>query len=71
MPDKIEYSLYFEVRMSSEPSDENDFEYDKCPDGMYVKSVKQIGRHNLARGAIPWKEGDELPEDVIRRMRDA
>jgi hypothetical protein len=23
-----------------------------------------------ARGAIPWKEGDELPEDAIRRLRD-
>jgi len=23
-----------------------------------------------ARGVIPWKEGDELPEDSIRRQRD-
>ncbi len=23
-----------------------------------------------AAGVIPWKEGDELPEDVIRRLRD-
>ena len=28
-------------------------------------------KHYLARGVVPWKEGDELPEDVIRRMRDA
>ena len=28
------------------------------------------GDYNKARGVIPWKEGDELPEDVIRRMRD-
>jgi len=32
---------------------------------------EQEHRHHVARGAIPWKEGDELPEDVIRRMRDA
>lgn len=23
-----------------------------------------------AAGVIPWKEGDELPEDAIRRLRD-
>ena len=23
-----------------------------------------------ARGVIPWKEGDELPEDAIRRQRN-
>jgi len=23
-----------------------------------------------ARGVIPWVEGDELPEDAIRRLRD-
>ena len=23
-----------------------------------------------ARGVLPWKEGDELPEDTIRRLRD-
>lgn len=22
-----------------------------------------------AKGVIPWKEGDELPEDVVRRLR--
>lgn len=30
-----------------------------------------IHSYHRARGAVPWKEGDELPEDVIRRMRDA
>ena len=24
-----------------------------------------------ARGAIPWKEGDELPEEAIRRLRNS
>ena len=23
-----------------------------------------------AKGVLPWKEGDELPEDAIRRLRD-
>ena len=27
--------------------------------------------YKQARGAIPWTPGDELPEEVIRRMRDA
>jgi hypothetical protein len=36
-----------------------------------VKKMHQPG-HNYknARGAIPWKEGDELPEQAIRRLRD-
>src|SRR3990167_3867782 len=25
------------------------------------------GNYKQAKGAIPWKEGDELPEDTIRR----
>ena len=29
------------------------------------------GSYQKARGAVPWKEGDPLPEDVIRRLRDA
>ena len=29
------------------------------------------GSYRLARGAVPWQEGDEKPEDVIRRLRDA
>jgi hypothetical protein len=28
------------------------------------------GSYKRARGAIPWKEGMELPESVIRRLRD-
>ena len=29
------------------------------------------GSYKMARGAVPWEEGDPLPEDVIRRLRDA
>ena len=29
------------------------------------------GTYKQARGAIPWKPGDKLPEEVIRQMRDA
>ena len=29
------------------------------------------GSYRLARGAVPWKPGDEMPEEVIRRLRDA
>ena len=29
------------------------------------------GSYRRARGAVPWEEGEMLPEDVIRRMRDA
>ena len=29
------------------------------------------GDYRQARGAIPWKPGDMLPEEVIRKMRDA
>ena len=29
------------------------------------------GSYRLARGAVPWQQGDELPEDIIRRLRDA
>lgn len=36
----------------------------------FIKLQSKESRHHLARGVIPWKEGDELPEDVIRRMRD-
>ena len=27
--------------------------------------------YRLARGAVPWQEGDSLPEEIIRRLRDA
>ena len=26
--------------------------------------------YKRAAGVLPWKEGDELPEDTIRRLRD-
>ena len=29
------------------------------------------GSYRLAKGAVPWQEGDPLPEEVIRRLRDA
>ncbi len=29
------------------------------------------GSYRLARGAAPWQEGDHLPEEAIRRLRDA
>ena len=29
------------------------------------------GSYHEARGAVPWEPGDALPEDVIRRLRDA
>lgn len=28
------------------------------------------GNYKRAKGVIPWEEGDENPEDVIRRIRD-
>ena len=32
---------------------------------------EEPGYYRLARGAAPWQEGDLLPEEVIRRLRDA
>ena len=29
------------------------------------------GSYRLARGAVPWQEGDILPEDAVRLLRDA
>lgn len=29
------------------------------------------GSYRLARGAVPWQEGDLLPEEAVRRLRDA
>ena len=29
------------------------------------------GSYRNAKGALPWKEGDRMPEDVIRELRDA
>ena len=40
---------------------------------MNVKVLEEVqpGAYRRARGAIPWKPGDKLPEEVIRQMRDA
>ena len=40
---------------------------------MKVEPIKEVplDSYKKARGAIPWKPGDMLPEEVIRRMRDA
>ncbi len=43
-----------------------------------IRDIKDIevlespisGAYRKARGAIPWKEGDMLPEDAIRALRD-
>ena len=40
-------------------------EYPKC----YCKPKSKQGAFMRASGIIPWKEGDELPEDTIRRLR--
>ena len=32
---------------------------------------REPGSYKNARGAVPWKEGDRNPEDVIRKLRDA
>ena len=34
-----------------------------------IISVESPTDYKRARGVIPWKEGDELPEDAIRRIR--
>lgn len=41
-----------------------------------VKSIEIIekperGSYKRARGVLPWKQGDEKPEVILRRMRDA
>ena len=36
-----------------------------------VLSDVELGSYRQARGAVPWQQGDPLPEDVIRGMRDA
>ena len=40
---------------------------------MKAEPIKEVplDSYKKARGAIPWKPGDMLPEEVIRRMRDA
>ena len=33
------------------------------------RALTPPGSYKNAKGVLPWKEGDELPEDVVRRMR--
>jgi len=42
-------------------------------DVSYLEIVEEAPVHSYqqAMGVIPWQEGDELSEDIIRRMRDA
>lgn len=39
----------------------------------YIKVHEEVppGAFMAAQGVLPWKEGDELPEQIIRRLRDA
>ena len=41
-------------------------------DVRYIRTLEEAihGSYKRAKGIIPWVEGDELPEDVIRRLRD-
>jgi hypothetical protein len=34
-----------------------------------VRQIPGADVFHRARGVIPWKDGDELPEDTIRRLR--
>jgi hypothetical protein len=40
-------------------------------DVRYIRTLEEPtpGSYKRAKGVIPWVEGDELPEDVIRRLR--
>lgn len=44
--------------------------YSECADALR-DALTPKGDFRKAQGIIPWKEGDELPEDAIRRLRDA
>jgi len=55
---------------------------ERDPEHGYPRSVKEIlnidlvaeaepGSYQVARGIIPWQEGDELPEVAIKRVRNA
>ena len=41
-------------------------------DILKVELVEEIqpGSYKLAKGAVPWKHGDMLPEEAVRRVRD-
>ncbi len=40
-------------------------------DILLKRANENLHGFRAARGVLPWKEGDELPEQVIRRLRDA
>lgn len=42
-------------------------------DVRYIRTLEDTapGSYKGARGVIPWVEGDELPEEIVRRMRNA
>ena len=39
--------------------------------GVEILEDAEPGSYEKARGAVPWQEGDLLPEDAVRRLRDA
>jgi hypothetical protein len=39
--------------------------------GVEILEDPAPGSYRLARGAVPWQEGDILPEDAVRLLRDA
>jgi hypothetical protein len=39
--------------------------------GIEILEDPAPGSYRLARGAVPWQEGDMLPEDAVRLLRDA
>lgn len=45
----------------------------RVQDVRYIQAVPiaEPGQYRRASGVLPWHEGDENPEDIIRRMRDA
>ena len=39
--------------------------------GLEILEAAAPGSYSEARGAVPWKPGDRLPEEIIRELRDA
>jgi len=38
---------------------------------IHILEEMEPGRYRRARGVLPWKEGDEKPEDSLKRLRNA
>lgn len=57
----------------TDPANGEDCHERCCPRCRYEKKrkVSPPGSFRNARGVLPWKEGDELPEDAIRRLRES